>query len=167
MTSCIPILYKPLSKGIVLTKFWVNMFNYRSKLCWNSEKFKWLNMNQSTCILYSLMYIHHNFFLIIRTPFCFRRTTWGCDSNAVLHLHVIKITPDQDIGLGSRCFNVTFNNISVISWRSNFLVEETGVPGENHWHATSYWQTLSHNVVLSTSLLSGIQTHNRVAQWVR
>jgi hypothetical protein len=60
--SCIPILYKPLSKGIVLTKFWVNMFNYRSKLCWNSEKFKWLNMNQSTCILYSLMYIHHNFF---------------------------------------------------------------------------------------------------------
>ena len=27
--------------------------------------------------------------------------------------------------------NATFNNISVISWRSIFLVEETGVPGEN------------------------------------
>jgi hypothetical protein len=26
----------------------------------------------------------------------------------------------------------TFNNISVISWRSVLLVEETGVPGENH-----------------------------------
>ena len=25
-------------------------------------------------------------------------------------------------------FNATFNNISVISWRSVFLVEETGVP---------------------------------------
>jgi hypothetical protein len=25
--------------------------------------------------------------------------------------------------------NVTFNNISVISWRSVLLVEETGVPG--------------------------------------
>jgi hypothetical protein len=25
-----------------------------------------------------------------------------------------------------------FNNISVISWRSVLLVEETGVPGENH-----------------------------------
>jgi hypothetical protein len=25
----------------------------------------------------------------------------------------------------------TFNNISVISWRSVVLVEETGVPGEN------------------------------------
>ena len=29
-------------------------------------------------------------------------------------------------------FNATFNNISVISWRSALLVEETGVPGENH-----------------------------------
>ena len=28
-------------------------------------------------------------------------------------------------------FNVTFNNISVISWRSLLLVEETEVPGEN------------------------------------
>ena len=28
-------------------------------------------------------------------------------------------------------FNATFNNISVLSWRSVSLVEETGVPGEN------------------------------------
>ena len=28
-------------------------------------------------------------------------------------------------------FNATFNNISVISWQSVLLVEETGVPGEN------------------------------------
>ena len=28
--------------------------------------------------------------------------------------------------------NATFNNISAISWRSVLLVEETGVPGENH-----------------------------------
>ena len=28
-------------------------------------------------------------------------------------------------------FNATFNNISVISWRSLLLVEETEVPGEN------------------------------------
>jgi hypothetical protein len=27
---------------------------------------------------------------------------------------------------------VTFNNISVISWRSFLLIEETGVPGKNH-----------------------------------
>ena len=29
-------------------------------------------------------------------------------------------------------FNATFNTISVISWRSVLLAEETGVPGENH-----------------------------------
>jgi hypothetical protein len=29
-------------------------------------------------------------------------------------------------------FNVTFNNISDKSWRSVLLMEETGVPGENH-----------------------------------
>jgi len=27
--------------------------------------------------------------------------------------------------------NATFNNISVLSWRSVLLAEETGVPGEN------------------------------------
>jgi hypothetical protein len=36
------------------------------------------------------------------------------------------------------------------SYQSVLLVEETRVPGENHWTATSYWQTLSHNVVSST-----------------
>jgi len=35
-------------------------------------------------------------------------------------------------------FNVTFSNISVISWwRSVLLVEETGVPEENHHPAVS------------------------------
>jgi hypothetical protein len=29
-------------------------------------------------------------------------------------------------------FNATFNNISVISWRSVLLVKETGVTGQNH-----------------------------------
>jgi hypothetical protein len=33
-------------------------------------------------------------------------------------------------------FNVTFNNISVISWRSILLVEEIRVPGENLRNAT-------------------------------
>jgi hypothetical protein len=57
-------------------------------------------------------------------------------------------------------FNATFNNISAISWQSVLLVEETRVPEENHRSATSQWQTLSHNVVSSTSLPSGILTHN-------
>ena len=35
-------------------------------------------------------------------------------------------------------FNATFNNISVISWRSVLLVRETGVLGENHRRVVSY-----------------------------
>ena len=35
-------------------------------------------------------------------------------------------------------FNVTFNNISAISWRSVLLVEETGGHGENHQPVTSH-----------------------------
>jgi hypothetical protein len=36
------------------------------------------------------------------------------------------------IGVSVMVFNATFNSISVISWRSVLLVEETGEPGENH-----------------------------------
>ena len=34
--------------------------------------------------------------------------------------------------------NATFNNISVISWWSVSLVEETGVPGENQCPTASH-----------------------------
>ena len=44
-------------------------------------------------------------------------------------------------------FNATFNNILVILWQSDLLVEETR---ENHRAVASHWQTLSHNVVSST-----------------
>jgi len=56
--------------------------------------------------------------------------------------------------------NATFNNISVILWRSVLLVKETGILRENHWPAASHWQSWSHNVASSTLRLSGIQTHN-------
>ena len=55
-------------------------------------------------------------------------------------------------------FNTTFNNISVISWLSGLLVEETGVPGENHWSVANHWQTLSDNAVHLA--LIKIRTHN-------
>jgi hypothetical protein len=40
-------------------------------------------------------------------------------------------------------FNTTFNNISIISWQSVLLMEETGVLGENHRPVASHRQTLS------------------------
>jgi hypothetical protein len=35
-------------------------------------------------------------------------------------------------------FNATFSNISAILWQSVLLVEETGVPRENHRPAASH-----------------------------
>jgi hypothetical protein len=37
------------------------------------------------------------------------------------------------------CFNATFNNISAISWQPVLVVEEAGVPRENHhpWASTN------------------------------
>jgi hypothetical protein len=64
------------------------------------------------------------------------------------------ITNSQYILYIVMVFNATFNTISVI------LVEEAGVPEENHRSVASHWQTLSHNVVSSTPHLSGIRTHN-------
>ena len=64
-----------------------------------------------------------------------------------------EFTSNLNGALGLVCFMVfsaNVNNISVISWRSVILVEETRVPGENHWPVASHWQTLSHNVVSST-----------------
>ena len=52
-------------------------------------------------------------------------------------------------------FDATFHNISVISWRSVLLMEETGVPGENHRPVASHRQTLS-----STHHMSRIRTRN-------
>ena len=49
------------------------------------------------------------------------------------HINTVILT-----GLHVMVFNATFNNISVISSQSVLLVEETGVPGENHRPATSH-----------------------------
>ena len=57
-------------------------------------------------------------------------------------------------------FDPTFKHFSVTSWRSDVLVEESGVAGENHWPAVSHWYTLSHQVASCIPCLSGIQTHN-------
>jgi hypothetical protein len=42
-------------------------------------------------------------------------------------------------GVRVMAFKATFNNISVISWQSVLLVEEAGVPGENHRPWASNW----------------------------
>ena len=41
--------------------------------------------------------------------------------------------------------NATSNNMSAISWRSALLVEETGVPGENHRPVANKRNVLPHS----------------------
>jgi hypothetical protein len=47
---------------------------------------------------------------------------------------ILQVNYDQVYLVWLMVFNATFNNISVISWRSVLLVEEIGVPGKNHWN---------------------------------
>ena len=68
------------------------------------------------------------------------------ENNKFLPSHIYK----NRVRFRDMVFIATFNNISVISWRSVLFVKETGVPGENQQPAASQWQTLSHNVVYST-----------------
>jgi hypothetical protein len=58
--------------------------------------------------------------------------------------HLVSVNYDKVMVI---VLKATFDNISVISWRPGLLVEETGVPGENHRSAASHSQTLSYNVV--------------------
>ena len=57
-------------------------------------------------------------------------------------------------------FNSTFKNISVISWQSVLLAEETGVHGENYWSTPSNWQTFIIKLYRVYLAMSGIRTQN-------
>jgi len=56
-------------------------------------------------------------------------------------------------------FSATFNNISVISWWSVSLVEETVVPGENHRSVARHSQTY-YIMYLVHLAMNWVRTHN-------
>ena len=81
---------------------------------------------------------------------CSAKTTLNkCTSNTVFHSKYILYCPHISLNyvdlslfqyllkIQVMVFNATFNNISVLSWWSVLLVEETGVPGKNHRPVTS------------------------------
>jgi hypothetical protein len=62
---------------------------------------------------------------------------------------------DLQLSMQSMMFNATFNNISVISWRSVVLVEETGVPRKNN--RKSLTCLISYCCIEYTSSLAGFK----------
>ena len=60
------------------------------------------------------------------------------ETNKVRHTIEWGSSKDYSCKVWAVVFNATFNNVSVILWQSVFLVEETGVPGENHRPVTSH-----------------------------
>ena len=89
---------------------------------------------------------------------------FNLDAKALIHHSKTKFWRSTIFyfGVGVIVFKAIFNNISVILWWSVLLVEETGVPGENHQPVVSHWQTLSHNVVSSTPRYFGSKILNNV-----
>ena len=85
-------------------------------------------MNQ---LMFSVIYNHYNNLLIL----------WDCVNitKKIETLNSYNILTRKSLTLGRvRVINATFINISVISWQSVLLVEETGVPGENHRPVASH-----------------------------
>jgi hypothetical protein len=71
------------------------------------------------------------------------------------------------VWFGFMVFNATFNNISVITWQSILLVEETSVPRENHQPVARHWQTLSmitRNNILHVSIVK-FRGYYKKRQW--
>ena len=67
---------------------------------------------------------------------CEQKVSDNCENDAFHYIHV------NGLGCG---FLTPISTLSVITWCSDVLVKETGVPGACHW------QTESYQVVSSTS----------------
>ena len=94
-----------------------------------------------------------SFINLSRTSFGRREKAWSVGANTVNGPVIYEKQTYKSVVCGGWWFlvlNATFNYISVISWRTILLVEESGVPGEKNQPVPSHWQALSHNVVSST-----------------
>jgi hypothetical protein len=120
---CYPI--RGIHIKFMIDSFFVLIFEKweRAKLClYHHSLHMFVSSFTNTGINFQYVCIYGDFNTAVTDPGCF----------VPLHLKVCLYV-----------LNATFNNISAISWQSVLVVEEAGVPGENHRPWASNWQTLS------------------------
>ena len=116
---------------------WPYLFSPRSFFCKNLKFKKPATMN----------------FLNLKINYC-KRLDKNKNNEQYIHLSISQ-TNKCYLGLG---WVIAFvNTISVISWLSVLLVEETRVCRENHRPISSHWQTWSHNVLSTYFDWAGFQ----------
>ena len=86
-------------------------------------------------------------YYLISTEYRIIENLFRCCEVHILYLCTLC---QQYVSIWFMVYNATFNDISVISWRSVLFVEETGGPRERFRLVASHRQTLPHNVVSST-----------------
>ena len=85
---------------------------------------------------------------------------WGiCKLKCSLYNNHSKRFTGMVVWLGFMVFNATFNNIAVILWQSVLLVEETGVPRENHQLVTSHRHIMLYLVLMFLCFYKKKTTH--------
>ena len=108
-------------------------FNVNIHCIYSGNRLIWHTKGPEKCVNLNRMSKYSGFILVNRNIFvgCYKMS----ENKVTSCVNFMKLE-----------LNAALNNISVISWRSVLLAEETGVRGEKP--LTS--QTLSHNVVSST-----------------
>jgi hypothetical protein len=110
-------------------------------------------LNQRLKLIFAASVCCKHFWLLLETAYLcimiedrithksYRSSTKFTKSINPYFIHCDKTTI-TNTGVRVMVFNVTFNNISVISWQSILLVKETGVLGENHQPNTQILQII-------------------------
>jgi hypothetical protein len=104
---------------------------------------------------HSVVFFVFILFHILSLPCQFQLVFFSVNSYYDYEIRVLIV----DWFYGFMVFSAIFRNISVISWRSVLMVEENGVPGENHRPAASHWQ-IYHIMLYTSPALSRSRTHN-------
>jgi hypothetical protein len=128
------------------------MFNYRITGNFYSVKFLWFLTEKKTFNFCGFFFLQIENLDTKKNCLYYRKQQLKrCYGKQLVHITVVLRSKNIFSSLESfQRFQLLNTHLVNSKWQSVLVVEETGVPGENHWPATSQWQHLSHNVVSSS-----------------